>query len=165
MAKQASLGGKPPQCLFPGSSERASTRLALHEVALARGRTLWTPVGSGTGWGQLPQPGGMGHRTPRFPRSQAISGRICSVSSRRAGLRCWLVEQGGSRRWCLLCLLRHSHPFPSRRPCLQRQPVLLPGHLPTNHLGNPQGHGRSKMVTGEAQVIIRGLWNLTVGCW
>lgn len=91
--------------------------------------TLPTPAGSGTGWGQLPQPGGTGRRAPRFPRSRAISGRICSASGRGAGLRLWLAEQRGSRRWRLRCLSRQSHPFPF--------PASLPAKAARAAAGSP----------------------------
>lgn len=78
-----------------------------------------------------------------------------------SGLRSSVARGAGV---CAACRGR-AIPSPSRRPCLQRQPELLPGRLPANHRGNPRGQGCSTMVTGEARGVIGGLWNLTMRCW
>lgn len=69
-----------------------------------------------------------------------------------SGLRSSVARGAGV---CAACRGR-AIPSPSRRPCLQRQPELLPGRLPANHRGNPRGQGCSTMVTGEARGVIGG---------
>lgn len=186
MAKQASLGGKTRKCLFPGCSERASTSLALHgerapamppflpkatrELLWHRDGTPWAPEGSGrggrcTGWGRLPQPGGTGCRAPRFPRSRAISGRICSASGRRAGAQApacgagWLEALASA----LPVGAEPSLPLPAVPACKAGQRCSRVT-CPQSTMGIPGDTGAAGWVTGDAQGGSGG-WNPTVGCW